>query len=170
MQKSRRHLPGFTLIELLVVIAIISILAGLGFAGINGAMKSARKAEVRAMANQIKLAVTAYYADYAVWPTNSGRTDKNFLEMMTATSTNLNRRGIRYLEPASKFTNATGVVTPAKFYRGGNQSNFFLVVDTNYDGRIEVLDATTGSKTNISASVGVYVKDPDQTTGWITSY
>jgi prepilin-type N-terminal cleavage/methylation domain-containing protein len=159
---------AFTLIELLVVIAIIAILAGLGFAGVNGALKTARKAEVRAMANQVKLALTAYYADYGVWPTNE-KTDANFLGMITGQSTTDNKRAIRYLEPAAKFTNGSGLVTPANFYAAG-QSNFTVIVDTNYDGKIEVVDANSGAKTNISGSVALYVKDPDKATGYITTY
>jgi len=160
---------AFTLIELLVVIAIIAILAGLGFSGVSGALKTARKAEVRAMANQVKLALTAYYADYGVWPTNE-KTDANFLNMITGQSTTTgNKRAIRYLEPAAKFTNGSGLVTPVRFYATG-QSNFTVIVDTNYDGKIEVVDANSGAKTNISGSVALYVKDPDKATGYITTY
>jgi prepilin-type N-terminal cleavage/methylation domain-containing protein len=159
---------AFTLIELLVVIAIIAILAGLGMAGISGALKSARKAEVRAMLNQTKLAVTSYYADYGIWPAKKDgkpftNTDNEFLLTMIGSNTTVNKRGIRYLEPAPKFTNDKGLVTPAKFYKpvSTNQSNFVLVLDTDYDGRIKVKDPTTGTDKDISGSVAVYISDPD---------
>jgi len=168
---------AFTLIELLVVIAIIAILAGLGMAGISGALKSARKAEVRAMLNQTKLAVTSYYADYGVWPIGSSgkpftSTDADFLSVMIGSNTTVNKRGIRYLEPAPKFTNDKGLVTPAKFFKplSTNQSNFVLVLDTDYDGRIDVKDQNTGKPNIISGSVALYISDPDNSGKYITTY
>jgi prepilin-type N-terminal cleavage/methylation domain-containing protein len=160
-----RKRGAFTLIELLVVIAIIAILAGLGFAGVSGAIKTARKAEVRAMANQVKLALTAYYADYGVWPTNVTKTSAPFLSMMMGTSTNGNRRATRYLEPASKFTNSSGLVTPPKFYTSV-QSNFIVIVDTNYDGMIRL----PGQAADSPGSVAVYVTDPDSSTKYIGTW
>lgn len=145
---------GFTLIELLIVIAIIAVLAGLGFAGVSGALKTARKAEVRAVASQIKLALTSYYSEYGTYPTNQ-KTDSAFLTMM-AGGTNGNRRAIRFLEVPAKFTNDTGIVTPQKFYPAG-QSNYVLIVDTNYDGKIRLPDKTQETGGNIA----VYVTDPD---------
>jgi len=147
------------LIELLVVVAIIAILAGLGFAGVNGALKTAKRGEVRAMANQIKLALSAYYAEYGVYPPTT-KSDTSFLEIMSPTKTNANnRRGIRFLEVPNKFTNSSGIVTPLNFYKNSVQTNFAIRVDTNYDGRLE-LDLGSG-KTNISGSAAVWVLDPD---------
>jgi prepilin-type N-terminal cleavage/methylation domain-containing protein len=158
-----RKASAFTLIELLVVIAIIAILAGLGFAGVNGALKTARKAEVRAMANQIKLGMTAYYAEYGIYPTNQ-RSDAAFLTMMTG-GTNGNRRAVRFLEVPGKFTNATGIVTPPRFYAAG-QSNFTLIVDTNYDGRIRL----PGQSQDTGGNIAVHVSDPDSTTKYIGTW
>ena len=162
---SRSSRPsGFTLIELLVVIAIIAILAGLGFAGVSGALKSARKAEVRAMANQIKLALGAYYAEYGVYP-NFTNADAAFLTTMSPPSTGTaptnNRRAIRFLDVPDKFTNATGIVTPRGFYPNNAQSNFNIAVDTNYDGRLDIRLGT--GTTNIAGTAAVWVQDPDTT-------
>ena len=137
----------------------------------SGAMKTARKSEVRAIMNQTKLAVTAYYADYGIYPSNTGKTDAAFLKTMMGLDATQNRRGIRYLEPSANFTNSSGLVAPKRLYSAGTtQSNFTLVVDTNYDGIITVKTADTGADTNISGSVALYLKDPDKANGYITTY
>jgi len=152
---------SFTLVELLVVISIIGLLAGLGLPAISGAMQAGKKAEVSAMAESIKTAVNAFYAEYSQYPSNTGKTDLNFLTLMSTTNTNgvseQNTRGIAFLEVPPKFTNATlGLVTPSGFYK--TQSNFFLAIDTNGEG---FLTNKVGSITYTNASsVAVWVVDP----------
>jgi len=147
-------------VELLVVISIIGLLAGLGLPAINGAIQAGKKAEVSAMAESIKTAVNAFYAEYSQYPSNSGKTDLNFLNLMSTTNTNgasvQNTRGIAFLEVPPKFTNSSGIVTPSGFYKG--QSNFFLAIDTNGAG---VLTNTVGTiKYTVPSSVAVWVVDP----------
>jgi len=149
---------SFTLVELLVVISIIGLLAGLGLPAINGAIQAGKKAEVAAMAESIKTAVNAYYAEYSSYPPNSGTTDLVFLKLISTTNTDGgNTRGIAFLEVPPKFTNATlGLVTPSGFYKG--QSNFFIKIDTDGAG---VLTNTVGSSNYVvPSSVAVWVVDP----------
>jgi type II secretory pathway pseudopilin PulG len=142
-----------------VVISIIGLLAGLGLPAINGAIQAGKKAEVAAMAESIKTAVNAFYAEYSTYPSNAnGKTDPVFLNLMSTTNTNGgNYRGIAFLEVPPKFTNATlGLVTPSGFYKA--QSNFFLAIDTNGVG---ILTNKVGTSNYVVASsVAVWVVDP----------
>jgi len=143
-----------------VVVSIIGLLAGLGFPAISGAMKAGKKAEVAAMAESIKTAVNAFYAEYSIYPSNAtGKTDADFLSMISTTTTNgENYRGIAFLEVPPKFTNANGLVTPKGFYPGNSQSNFSIAIDTQGVG---VLTNKVGSKSyEVPASISVWVADP----------
>jgi len=163
-----RPAAAFTLIELLVVIAIIAILAGLGFGAVGGALKTAKKAEVRSMANQIKLALTSYYSEYGTYPTVTV-TDANFLSAMTGSSAvqNIpNRRGIRFLEVPPKFTNASGIVTPKGFDKERGQVNYNVVVDSDYNGKITL----PGVGQEASGSIAVYVNEPSPSTNYIGTW
>ena len=87
-QPSRRS-KGFTLIELLVVITIIAVLAGLSFAGVNLAIKKAKKTEGVVMANSIASAVENFYGEYNRLPdvpktTETDTSGKGLLKVLLA--------------------------------------------------------------------------------------
>jgi len=145
------------------VISIIGLLAGLGLPAINGAIKAGKKAEVSAMAESIKVAVNAFYAEYSAYPSNtSGKTDADFLALMSTTNTTgvsaQNTRGIAFLEAPPKFTNANGIVTPKGF--GTGQSNFFVLIDKGGLGYVNPkLVSSTLTNTNVASSVAVWAME-----------
>ena len=119
------------------------------------------------MAESIKTAVNAFYAEYSAYPTNtSGTTDKTFLDLMSTTNTNGgNYRGIAFLEVPPKFTNANGIVTPIGFYTGTKQSNYFILIDTGGLGFVNPNSVSSVTNTNVPSSVAVWVVDPKDTKG-----
>lgn len=135
---------AFTLIELLVVIAIIAILAGLGFGAVQGALRSAKRAQARNDVNQVAAAIKSYLLEY-------GRLPEAGSEI--ASLLGENPRGIIFFE-AKK---ASG--SPAKnglsgdnalLDPWGNEYEFFLDDDydnkVNYDGEEYVTTVVVASQ------------------------
>ncbi len=71
MTQHRAHTslrPGFTLIELLIVISIIALLAGLGFAGMQAARETARKASSKKAMADLIIGSDNFYDSYNYLP------------------------------------------------------------------------------------------------------
>ena len=157
---------AFTLVELLVVISIIGLLAGLAVPAINGALKSAKKAEVAAVAQSIRTAILAWNSEYGTWPTNnvsgssSFTTDNNFLGMMTTTTNTHNLRGIIFLEVPAKFTNSSGIATPNGYLKGSN-APFTFAVDVFGTGTISNVGY---EKLTLRTAVAVWAPDASDPT------
>jgi hypothetical protein len=137
----------------------------LGLPAISGAIKAGKKAEVAAMAESIKTAVNAFYAEYSAYPsTATGITDADFLQLMTSTNSTgasaQNTRGIAFLEVPPKFTNANGLVTPKGFLSGGRQTNYFISIDSQGLGYVNPRLVSSVTNTNVPSSVAVWVVDP----------
>ena len=119
------------------------------------------------MAESIKTAVNAFYAEYSAYPSNtSGKTDADFLALMSTTNNTgvsaQNTRGIAFLEVPPKFTNSDGLVTPKGFFPGGKQTNFFVLFDTTNSGFVDPTQVSGCGKltnSNVASSVAVWVME-----------
>jgi hypothetical protein len=119
------------------------------------------------MAESIKTAVNAFYAEYSAYPSNTaGKTDKDFLTLMSTTNTNGgNYRGIAFLEVPPKFTNGVasagdlGLVPPKGY--GKKMTNFYIQIDSNGLGYVDPTKSSGTSVTNknVPSTVAVWADD-----------
>jgi len=125
----RSERAAFTLIELLVVIAIIAILAGLGFGAVQGALKSAKRAQARNDVNQLATAVKSYLLEYGRLPDSGSEVEALLRE---------NPKGIVFFEArrAAGEPPKNGLSSDGKLLDPwGNEYEFFL--DDDYDNRVQ---------------------------------
>ena len=178
---------GFTLIELLVVVTIIGILAGLAMPAITKAMEAAKKAQAGSMISNLKVALTAYNADYGVWPEflrGTGTEDKAAISSYDTDGTKLyhtlianlsntdaaaaNPRGTVYMEFTKKDLAASGGAN----FNGNNMNDavgfadpwrqpYWIKVDGNYDNQIDALpNKNGGSAETINATIAIWSAGP----------
>jgi prepilin-type N-terminal cleavage/methylation domain-containing protein len=152
---------GFTLVELLVVIVIISVLATLGFAVGAGAMQRARKVAAQSAATNVGNAVEQFYSEYHLLPDpEDGATEDNapyttitgdgvtLLDILAGFEDEQNERKMRFLsvKEADK-GNRSGIVyndagTAVEGLYDPWGEPYYIVLDFDYDGRLEFTPST----------------------------
>jgi prepilin-type N-terminal cleavage/methylation domain-containing protein len=145
---------GFTLVELLIVIAIIMVLAALGFAGVQTALRKAKTVQSLNIATNLAQAIQNYYDEYGALPAVSPTTAPistttgegvNVLRVLLAQEGNgqniLNTRMIRFLDVKT----AKGRKAGLDYSGGATQATglfdawgepFFVVFDDDYNDEI----------------------------------
>jgi prepilin-type N-terminal cleavage/methylation domain-containing protein len=161
----QRKSSAFTLIELLVVIAIISILAGLGFAGLQTALESGKKAQARNDVQQIASAIRAFELEYGRLPSNTtgddqwiGSNNENVIKALLGLDQGLNPRNIRFLEAKVVDRQSGGVDQSSYRFYDPWGSPYYIKLNTDYDNKINHYG-------DQFVSVIVHSTGPDKTMG-----
>jgi len=161
----------FTLIELLVVIAIIAVLMGLLFPAIGLVMGNAKNTRAKSEMNSIVMAVKNFESTYGLLPWNSlanppddsSSFAKVGYETITYATligilTGTNARKTVFLDPRADSAN----------YKDPWNTDYEVLIDTNYDGEIRTPQALATRQKNIptntalKGSVFVYSYGPDK--------
>lgn len=162
--RARSAESAFSLIELLVVIAIIITLAGLGFAGLQGALESGKKAQARNDVAQLAAAVKAFQLEYGRLPIEaSGSSDQlnaDNAAVLTALtgSNNLNPRGVVFFEPKQAKGGKGGL--DGGIYKDPWGNAYTIMLDTSYDNKITAYGVTNFTTVIISSPGGTDNSDP----------
>lgn len=183
---SNRRRQGFTLVELLIVISIIMVLAALGFAGIQTALKNAKKTETLNIATNLQQAINNFYDEYGSLPTTNATNEPlttttgeglNVLRVLLAQeptgtgTTTLNTRGIRFLDVKQAKAKKGGIdysngTTVTGIYDSWGQP-LYIVFDEDYNDEIPNPNAKGPSDNMIirGAKAVVYSAGADRTLG-----
>jgi prepilin-type N-terminal cleavage/methylation domain-containing protein len=179
----QKNKNGFTLIELLMVIAIIGILAGILIPTVGAVKKQANIAASKAQLSNYVNAMQLFKGEYSFFPLVSGTSDSDeitlssesddFIKAMSArdpsTGNSLsfggNRRRIAFHSfSESEFAlTADDTVSDDQLADRFNNTNIFIVVDTDGDGFVAPSGPTTGEgtiRTNVTAYVGTDTVEP----------
>lgn len=135
---------AFTLIELLVVVAIIAVLASLGFGAVQGALKSAKRAQARNDVSQLASAVKSYLLEYGRLPETGNE---------VAALTGANPKGIIFFEARQAAGNPprSGLSGGELLDPWGNPYAFTL--DDDYNNKVDY-DGEEYTTTVVVASQG----------------
>lgn len=172
---------GFTLIELLMVIAIIGILAGILIPTVGAVRKQANIAASKAQLSNYVTAITMFKGEYGYFPfitgtgdltTNVNSTSSDFIETLSgrndggAVSSGGNRRSIGFhsFSETEFLLNDDDTIDESTIADRFNNSNIFIVVDGNGDGKISVPNVSGSGSKELRASVTAYASE-DALTG-----
>lgn len=150
----RRTTKGFTLVELLIVISIIMVLAALGFAGVQAAMKRSKTVQTQNLVTNLALAVNNFYDEYGSLPVSDpsdtplNTKDVNGTDLLTVllgkeqdSATQLNTRNIKFLEVKQATGRKPGIVYSQNNTVSGMNDAFgeaiYIVFDSDYDEEIQ---------------------------------
>ncbi len=176
-----RRPAGFTLVELLVVIAIIAVLAGAGFAAGNAAIQKAKKTTALATCTALESAVNNFYTEYGSMPkdnlasdTKVRTDDTTFLKVLLGLegtgSGVLNSRAIKFLSVKEGKANKNGLIydsvgTNVKGLYDPWGGTYDVMLDGDYDEKIEVKTAAGVTKTLNGRRVAAWSNGADATSG-----
>jgi prepilin-type N-terminal cleavage/methylation domain-containing protein len=150
---------GFTIIELLVVVAVIGVLMSLLFPAVQGALDAAKKAQAKNDVVQIATAIVAFDTEYGRLPSSNAMpqtVDTNILGALTASDTNMNPRGIIFLEVLN-YRNGKGGILNNVFVDPWKNPYYVALDVDNYDNHVGVsTNGSTGSNAVVMKKVGVW--------------
>ncbi len=124
LHSKRSARKGFTLIELLVVMAIIAVLATISAGPVLGFMNKGKITKVRAVCNDIEVAVDSFKAEYSYLPyvgdevptddtnleTSAGSSGVNLLRVLMAKDDDVNYKGIEYFTGTRADNSKGGII------------------------------------------------------------
>lgn len=167
MQKfSSSHLTrrGFSLVEVLVVIAIIAVLAAVSYPIANKMIKKSKVEKNRAIITTLERAIDQFYDEYGYYPIeplSNELSDGDIIAMLNelhGSGDNLtyNTKGKNYIGSMPDASSKRGglvwggdqidefrhTFTPVD----GRDSDFFILLDSDYDKTITVTDSDYQSK------------------------
>lgn len=154
---------AFTLIELMVVILVITILAGILFVGVSGAIKRAKRLKAHATVTALAAALRQYNTEYGRWPTTSTgsiKVDANMVQMLTGidNGTYRNTKRIVFMEVSSNEVTSAGLATPWITSSGVNDNHryYYCSFDTTSVGYVDAGNPLT----RVNMSLAVWTTEP----------
>ncbi len=155
MMRKPRRTQGFTLIEMLMVVIVISVLVGMVFPVIQGAIRNAERAGAKEEVKRLEAGIKLYRSLYDTYPGQAGAaeavvdtsSDATLIPALTSqgdVASNPQRKV--FFEPSRP--KGQGCVDP--WERG-----YKVVMDCNGDGRV-----TGPGGTNLVTAVAVWSEGP----------
>jgi prepilin-type N-terminal cleavage/methylation domain-containing protein len=189
---------AFTLVELLVVIVIIAILASLAIPVTNVVMARANALRLKATMKDLQVAISNYRAEYNRFPLDpsqvgsdgesdipqfltDGSGDPDMINILMAKtdpgkSPNLNSRGIKFIDLPLAKNGLFGYIDSGEDENAALKlvdiwgMPYYVLLDTNYDNRVENPDTSNNDQTvaskapqYLSASSAFFSSGPDKT-------